>query len=72
MTDPPKGKGDAKDAAPEQQHQDDPALSRDATHSTYADNTDPALADLNPPTGGHVEQELGYPAEVVPPVKKKD
>jgi hypothetical protein len=60
MTDSPKG---SSKAAPEAQHAIDPALSRDATHSTYTENTDPALDAITPPTGGHVEQELGLPVE---------
>jgi hypothetical protein len=60
MTDSPKG---SSKAAPEAQHQTDPSLSRDATHSTYTENTDPNLDVLDPPTGGHVEQELGLPVE---------
>jgi hypothetical protein len=68
MTDKPK-------AAPAPQHQDDPTLSRDATHSTYAPWAAP---EGNPPPGPVVEQELGVPVDVDapdppdPPVRSKD
>jgi hypothetical protein len=37
--------------------------SQDATWASYEENTDPELADLNPPTGQHVVQTIGEPVE---------
>jgi hypothetical protein len=61
MADEPKG---GKAAATQNEYADlaapDESLSRDASHSTYAEVAPPD--DVNPPPGPMVEQTLGKPS----------